>query len=110
MNGNDMKFHIESITSKPKLTFSHFYRTSLFPRLLDVPLGEKTLSLSPTSPKGKRSTSGEKWNDEDSSGERHGGENGRNSRSGSRVKKDFSDKDILDIKVVRTHVRTDFTI
>jgi hypothetical protein len=75
-----------------------------------VPLGEKPLSLSPTSPKGKRSNSREKWNDDDSSRERYGGENGRNSRSGSAVKKDFSDKDILDIKVVRPYVYTYFTI
>lgn len=72
-----------------------------------MPLGDKNLSLSPTSPKGKRSSSREKWNDDDSSRERgrHDGENGRNSRSSSRVKKDFSDKDILDIKVVRTYAR-----
>lgn len=66
--------------------------------------------MSPTGAKGKRSSSTERWDDDDSSRERRGGENGRNSRSSSRVKKDFSDKDILDIKVVRIYVRTECCI
>ena len=70
-----------------------------------MPLGDKAPSLStPTSPKGKRSTSREKWNDDDDSRERQGAENGRNSRPSSRVKKDFTNEDILDIKVVSTYV------
>jgi hypothetical protein len=76
---------------------------------LDVPLGDKNAAFGLPSPSAARSSTKERWADNDrgenSDGEGSDGDavqgSGRNQGSISKGKKDFTDGDILDIQVVR---------
>lgn len=89
-----------------------------FSFLLDVPLGDKNAAFGLPSPSAARSSTKERWTDNDKNddnSEGDGDEDGpsdgdaaqgrrRNGRSSSKGKKDFTDGDILDIQVVRAYV------
>lgn len=102
------------------IQFSLFH----FSFLLDVPLGEKNAAFGLPSPSAARSSTKERWadndkNDDNSEGDGDGDGDGdgpsdgdaaqggrRNGRSSSKGKKDFTDGDILDIQVVRMYLCT----
>ena len=79
--------------------------------MLDVPLGDKNATYGLPSPSGARSSTKERWSDDDKNDNNSEGEGAsesdvvqrgsRNERSRSKGKKDFTDGDILDIQVVR---------
>lgn len=74
-----------------------------------MPLGDKNAAIGLPSPSAARSSTKERWTDNDrggnSDGEGSDGDavqgSGRNQGSSSKGKKDFTDGDILDIQVVR---------